>query len=343
MTRSSVLVAAIALAICLMAFSACASAPEAMKPRPAQPSSGCGLPEGDRAWLDRALEAWRFTSREITGIGSMPSFKAIFFSADCVLTSGDALSSPTAQGVTWTAVSHDGTIDLPDGSQRPAEVTSFAAGEPSLRFFVMATPSVWTSSGIGSGSDLERMLVAVLLHEASHIAQLGPYGVRLGALIDRYSLPDSFNDSAVQERFLDNEELAASVQRESELFLAAAAAADDAEARRLARQARELMRTRQARWQVGDDAYLVEAEDLWLTFEGSGQWAAYQWMIHPAGGGVPAAEALPRYTKGSEWSQTEGFAVVMALDRIAGPGWKRHAFGDGAKTVLEILDDALAI
>jgi hypothetical protein len=32
----------------------------------------------------------------------------------------------------------------------------------------------------------------------------------------------------------------------------------------------------------------------------------------------------------------------VALDRIAGPGWKRHAFGDGAKTVLEMLDDALA-
>jgi hypothetical protein len=30
------------------------------------------------------------------------------------------------------------------------------------------------------------------------------------------------------------------------------------------------------------------------------------------------------------------------LDRVAGPGWKRHAFGGGAKTVLEMLDDALA-
>jgi hypothetical protein len=32
----------------------------------------------------------------------------------------------------------------------------------------------------------------------------------------------------------------------------------------------------------------------------------------------------------------------MALDRIVGPSWKRHAFGDGARTVLEMLDDALA-
>jgi hypothetical protein len=32
----------------------------------------------------------------------------------------------------------------------------------------------------------------------------------------------------------------------------------------------------------------------------------------------------------------------MALERIVGPRWKRHAFGDGAQTVLEMLDDTLA-
>jgi len=29
-------------------------------------------------------------------------------------------------------------------------------------------------------------------------------------------------------------------------------------------------------------------------------------------------------------------------DRIAGPRWKKHAFGDGSKTVLELLDETLA-
>lgn len=63
-------------------------------------------------------------------------------------------------------------------------------------------------------------------------------------------------------------------------------------------------------------------------------------MIHPRGGARPPAEVLARFQKGP-WSQTEGFAIVIALDRIAGPRWKRHAFGDGAQTVLEMLDDAL--
>ena len=331
MSRSSVL--AIALAICPMVVGACASVPE---------PAACAMSAGDRAWIDRAVAAWRFTSREITGISRVPKSKVFLFSADCLLTSEDALSSPVPEGVTWAAASHGGNIALPNGSQIPVGVTSFASGAEDLTFFVMAAPSVWTSAGLGSGADLERTLTAVLLHEALHVAQIGPYGKRLGALIERYSLPDEFNDSAVQERFGDNQEFAASVRRESELFLAAAAAEDDAEALRLAREARELMRARQARWQVGEDAYLVEAEDIWLTFEGSGQWTAYQWVIHPEGGALPAAEALPRFAKGREWSQTHGFALVMALDRVAGPGWKHHAFGDGAKTVIEMLDYALA-
>lgn len=317
----------------VLATSACVSAP-------APPA--CTLPEGDRAWVDRAVEAWRFASREITGIGPVPDFQAILFSADCVLRSTNALSIPAADRVTWTASPHRGQIALPDGSEMPAGVTSFVAGKKGRSYFVMSTPSVWQAAGVGEGAGLEATMVAVLLHEGSHVAQIGPYGPRLGALIYRYALPDSFNDDAVQDRFQANEELAASVEEETRLFLAAAAAEDDAEARVLARQARRLMLERQARWLVGDDAYLAEAEDIWLTFEGAGQWTGYQWLVHPRGGAQPPAEVLARFTRGRRWSQTEGFAVVMALDRIVGPRWKRHAFGDGARTVLEMLDDTLA-
>ena len=326
------LLQSLALAAALAA-SACATAP-------APPA--CALPDADRAWVERALEAWRFTSREITGIGPVSGFQAVFFSADCVLKSGNALSSPTGQGVTWTSSPHNGNVPLPDGSEMPAGVTSFVSGEKGVTALVMSTPSVWAAAGVGERPELDTRMVAVLLHEGSHVAQIGPYGSRLGALIKRYSLPDSFNDDAVQERFQENAEFAASVKQETQLFVDAAAATDDAEARRLAREARRLMRERQARWVTGDDAYLVEAEDIWLTFEGAGQWTGYQWLVHPRGGAQEPADIMARFTKGRRWSQTEGFALVMALDRIAGSGWKRHAFGDGARTVLEMLDDALA-
>lgn len=311
---------------------ACASAPP----------PACALPEADRAWVDRTIDAWRIASREITGIQPVSSAEVVLFSANCVLRSGNALGSTTADGVTWTASPNSGTVALPDGSEMPVGVTSFAAGGKDAPYFVMSTPSVWQAAGVGDGPELERLMVAVMLHESSHLAQIGPYGPRLGALIERNQLPDSFNDNAVQERFKTEIEFAESVKQETQLFLDAAAAVNDGEARRLARQGRRLMLDRQARWMVGDDAYLVEAEDIWLTFEGAGQWTGFQWLVHPRGGAQPEAEVLARFTKGRQWSQTEGFAVVMALERLVGPEWKRHAYGDGAQTVLEMLDHALA-
>lgn len=305
------------------------------------PPPACRLSARDRAWIDRAIDAWHFTSREITGIGRVPGFQAIFFGPDCVVKSADALDGTSAGGVAWTATPHAGTISLPDGSTIPAGVVSYVSGEKGLTYLVMSTPSVWEAAGVGKGSALETTMIAVLLHEGSHVAQVGPYGPRLGALIDRYGLPDSFSDDSLQERFRDNAEFAASVKRETELFLQAATADDDATARSLAREARALMLERKERWFQGDDEYFAEAENIWLTFEGAGQWTGYQWLIHARGGAQPPAEATAKFTKGRFWSQTEGFAVVMALDRLVGPRWKQHAFGDGARTVLEMLDDAL--
>src|SRR5687767_312439 len=158
------------------------------------PPPACRLPQRDRVWVDRAVEAWRFASREITGIGRVPDFQAVFFSADCLVIGADALSGADGNGVRWTATPHDGTIVLPDGSEIPAGVVSYVSSEKGLTYFVMSTPSVWEAARVGEGSALDTTMIAVLLHEGSHVAQSGPYGPRLGALIGRYGLPASFDD-----------------------------------------------------------------------------------------------------------------------------------------------------
>lgn len=328
------------IAVVALLLSACASTPPSDQAEP----PACAVSEADRAWIARSLEAWRFASRDISHIASVPRFRAVFFDAACVLSSGDALTAdvPVDQ-VAWDAATHSGTITLPDGGEMPAGVTSFASGDGDLTYFVMSTPSVWSAGGVsGRPIALDTMMVAVLLHEASHVAQVGPYGPRLGRLIDENGLPEEFNDDSMQRRFQDNSEFAASVQRETDLFLQAAAAVDDDEARRLAREARALMRARAQRWFTGADAYWAEAEDIWLTFEGAGQWTGYQWLVHPRGGAVPVADANARFVRGRWWSQTQGFALVSALDRIMGGGWKAQAYGAGQQTALEMLDAVLA-
>jgi hypothetical protein len=158
----------------------------------------------------------------------------------------------------------------------------------------------------------------------------------------RYHLPDSFSDDSIQEKFEGNRRFAASVERETGLLLDVARAPDRAQAVRLAREARALMRQRERRWFTGADSYLLPAEDIWLTMEGSAQWAGYEWLIDPHGGGYAPAIAQAGFaTRGKWWSQKEGFALFMALDRLTGGKWKSHAFGDGAETGLQMLDAAL--
>jgi hypothetical protein len=128
-----------------------------------------------------------------------------------------------------------------------------------------------------------------------------------------------------------------------DLLFQAALAPDRAEVLRLTREARTMMRAREDRYFVGDDAYYREAEDIWLTMEGSGQWAGYQWVISPRGGAVPVSTAIPNFARRSGWwSQDEGLALFLVLDRLSGPSWKRHVYGDGAQTLLQLLDAALA-
>lgn len=305
--------------------------------------AACSLSEADRAWIERSVTAWRQVRQEVADINGIRNFQAVFFSADCVLTSADALTRSSGP-VSWRVHSHDGAIPLPDGDRMPAVVTSFTSVNKHSAFFVMSTPSVWRAGGVDGGAlGLETLMVAVMLHEGSHVAQSPTYGLRVEELVRHHSLPESFDDDSLQIRFEVEAAFVASVERETELFFQAALAADDATARALAREARALMQARANRWYTGDDAYWRSAEDVWLTFEGSGQWLGYQWLISERGAGVPVSLAIDGFGRRSKWwSQNQGLAIALVLDRLGGPYWKRHAFGDGEKTLLEMLDATLA-
>jgi hypothetical protein len=311
------------------------AAPAKVAARPA-----CTLSASDKAWLDRAMTAWDLTSRKITRVGHIANRQAVIFDAHCVLTSRTAMSGGPR---TWRSAVHAGKVSLPNGETIPAGVISFASNNDKGNFFVMSAPSVWRAGKVDPQFGLEPLMVAVLLHEGTHVAQFATYGARMSALAERYHLPESFNDDSIQLRFQGKPEVASSVTREIDLLLKAASAKDRSTALSLARQARALMRDRQDRYFPAKDAYLRDAEDIWLTLEGSAQWAGYQWLIRRDGGAIAQPVAFKAFGKrGKWWSQEEGFALFMTLDRLSDGKWRRHAFGDGAKTVLEMLDEALA-
>lgn len=330
------------LTTALVSLSACSLAPLATPP--ASMTDSCKVSADDQAWIDSALVAWRLSADEMTRIGNVTDFQAVFFDAGCVLTSTNALSSARPGDAIWIAAPHSGKIKLPDGGEMPASITSFTSATDDLTFFVMSTPSVWREGGVDGGPlGLETLMVAVLLHEGSHVAQANSYGVQISALAERNRLPDNFDDDTMQTQFEGEPAFAESVARETGLFLQAAAATDLDAARQLASEARSLMRERAARYFVGEDAYWSEAEDLWLTFEGAGQWAGYAWLADPHGAAATEETAMPGFGQRSRWwSQKEGLAIVLALDRISPDSWKPSLYGDGEMTLLQLLDAALS-
>lgn len=301
----------------------------------------CRFTPGDQQWLDRSLAAWRYMVKGAAAAGKLGDVEAVVFDDRCVLQSGTAMAGGREA---WLSRTHDGQVRLPDSAVVPAEVASFAGPTSKGAFFVMAAPSVWRSGGVGGGAiGLENLMTAVMLHEASHVLQFGTYVAQVTDLIARHRLPQSFNDDSIQDQFEKEAEFAASMNREIDLLFAAAAAPDEASAARLARQARALMKARHSKWFSGDRAHLVTAEDLWLSMEGAGQWLGYQWLVDPRGAALPREAALTAFAKrGKWWSQRQGVALFLVLDRLSREDWKSRAFGDGRRTALEMLDAALA-
>ena len=285
------------------------------------------------------MKAWNYAANRLSGIGHVKKLEAVIFDKECVVASSTAMNGGPNR---WTSKRHGGTINLPDGAALPVQVISFSGSDGDRSFFVMSTPSIWRAAGkTGKGTTLETLMTAVMLHEGTHVAQMPTYGTVIGAISERNKLPEDFNDDSIQQQFKDNAQFADSVVREAQLLFAASRAATRAEAIDLARSARELMKARYARWFVGKDAYLAEAEPIWLTLEGSGQWLAFRWETDPRGGGVSATAVMPGFETDKWWSQREGLAAFLALERLTGTAWKQQAFGRGEKNVLQMLDEAI--
>jgi hypothetical protein len=317
----------------------------ALSPSSAQHSAslpGCALSAEDKAWVDSAVRAWRYTRANIVNVPAVANSSAIFFSTDCMISSTDALFG--TETPVWTATPITDHVPLPDNNGYPIAVVARAQTIGNQTFFIMSTPSIWRAADVPGGStfDLETLMTAVMLHEATHVGHGNTYLAQFPRLAAAANLPEDWNDDSIQDRFQSNAGFANSVARETDLLFAAANASSDAEARRLARQARSLMVARRTRFYRGNDADLAKIEDLFLTLEGAGQWVGFTWLVDRNGGNVSATDATAQFARRAGfWSQVQGLALALAIDRLDGGAWRTTAFGDGSMAGIELLDRAL--
>lgn len=304
----------------------------------------CRFSPSDQQWLSRSVSAWHVARTQLLGRRDSGPIQAIVFDQHCALRSQTAFNRTSGR---WQASPISGPSLRVGDQDIPVGVFSAALADEKAQRFVMSTPTVWTAGKVAPGVlGLDRLMTAVLLHEATHLYQMRSYGARIGQLQARERIPDGdFDDDAIQRRFEHDKGFADSIARETALYLAAADAEDRPMVEALAREARAMTAARQAKYYVADQAYQREAEALWFTMEGSGQWVGYRWLRMPAargGAGESRQRAMAGFgQRGRHWSQLQGLAMVLLVERLDPPGWRDHLFGSGGETAGQLIDRAL--
>jgi hypothetical protein len=301
--------------IVLGALCGCAGAHKTALPN----NAGCEMSASDAAWLRSAQAAWEQVSiKDLRLSAAWP--RVVTFDRTC------QYGFEPNQPLHLDGSRHAGVVRLPDGKSIPVAVTSFAAPDPSGRtaFFVMALPSLWRDAGIQSKLGLETLMEGVLVHEMMHTRQSEFVTPLLDGLTARFQLPEDISDDSLQQQFGSNPEYVAAYQSERDLLYEAAAEPDASKAKALAARALKQMGARHARWFTAENAKWAPLDEVFLTMEGIGQFAAFSWFkTRP---GVAPDVALAEARRGGRfWTQEEGLALFLVINRFV-PDWQEQSF-----------------
>ena len=306
----------------------------------------CELAPSDSAWIAAALSGWERLNARSLHLSRIRYPRLVLFDSLCTHELAPVSRRATGVGLvagrqsfTVRKAAHGEMIRLPNGDSVPAGLVSVASPLPNGgMFFVMSLPALWQSRARGERRDL--LASAVFMHEYTH-TQSGALGSRVDALVN-HGLPADVDDDVIQSRFDSVPGFRTAYETERDLLFAAAAAPDRETAANIARRALASIDQRRARFFSGSTARYAEAEDVFLTMEGTGQWAAYLWLTDPEGGAMRPDVALPFIRRdGRHWSQDEGLALLLVLNRLD-PSAPSALVGPRAATVLERLRKVLA-
>ncbi len=304
-------------------------------------------------WIQAWFDAWELVAKEVLRLERAVAPDVVFFDRRCVWTTSEitapastAVAGPALLGerLSWRAGPHDGSITMPDGERIPVGLLSFAApGGRAGSFLVMPAPQFWKEAGVESKAfGLEKLITAVFVHEFSHTRQVEGFQRVVAPIEEKLGPAEGLSDDTIQNRFADEPGYRTAFEAERDELFEAAIAPSCAQARAAAQRALELVRTRQDRWFVQDNAMFRTLDDAFLSFEGAGQFAAYGWLIHPQGGGIERSVASDGLRRGGKfWSQDEGLGLFLALDQLL-PDWPSYAYKVPADGAVSLLKRAVA-
>jgi hypothetical protein len=315
----------------------------AILPLPAH-AADCAFEDASREAVERALTAWDRLdqSRIHAAVAVRPVIHVFDLRCQYALTPASAGAFRVGdRAFDIEGHTHDGTIRFAGADPFPVGRMSYAnndenGGPPT---FVISLPDVWAMDAADT-RDPGQLFMAVFMHEFSHVQHMAGLNARFEALEAGGYSAFPLGDDVMQRTFAGDPDYVAAYRQEMDVLTAAATAQDrDTTAAKLA-EARALIAVRRAKWFSGPDrAGWASADDVFLTLEGAGQWAAYSWKTDPQGGGLSPEAALAAM-RTRWWSQEEGMMLMLAIDRLL-PEWPTLTFGPDGVTVDALLDRAL--
>jgi hypothetical protein len=327
--------------------------------------ASCELTAAESEWVQEVLDGWEWVLAEL--LRREPGLpRMVLFDADCVWqlgagADGDAGLEPIASSLSFAGApvavggsGHEGTITLPSGKEIPAApmATGFVyqQGGEATPFFVLAMVDLWREQvDVAKEPHMEPFFLGVALHEMVHTLQIVALRREITELGGRHDLPPQLDDDVIQTRFGDVPGFREALEAERDLLYRAALAEDEWASKVLAEQAIVLVRTRRERFFHGDQSFYARLEDVFLNLEGLAVWAHYRVALHDRDVAFQPDVRSPDprtliekvWRKSGYWSQDEGFALVLLLERFV-PHWQEEMLGPELPSPLELLARELA-
>ncbi|PWN69081.1 hypothetical protein C1631_013520 [Chryseobacterium phosphatilyticum] len=300
------------------------------------------------------FSAWTLVYKDIYKINTLQPVQFVFFDEKYIYSTssisvgnGESINGPTLLNLklSWKRALHHDTLTLPDRTKVPVGILSFASEIPDSNhqsFFVMPLPGFWKKAGIQSKElGLDNLITGVFIHEFSHSQQMESFGTKITQYEKKNNFGTEFSDDIVQNIFSKNSEYTDLYNYEVNSFYNSIS--DGKLNKKEVLKGLNFMERRQKNYFKNQYRSLSEIDDLFLTMEGLGQYSMYLWLIDPKGGKIDKNIAIEGVRRNKKWwSQDEGFALFLILERLRKPGtWAKTMFGTKTATVTELIHSNL--
>ncbi len=295
------------------------------------------------------FSAWTLLCEQVFKLDKMEPVTFVFFDDQYVyatstvtIPQGHLVEGPHLMNLhlQWRKDLHHGKLTLPDKSEAPVQVMAFAKPLSSAQeqaFFVMPLPGYWAKTGLTSRQlGLGNLLTGIFIHEFSHTQQMRNFGRSITALEKLQPSEPEFSDNIIQDLFGKDSVYVKEYAKEVALLYESV---DGAFRPQSAQEALRIMAHRHARYFINKERKLNEADGLFLTMEGLGQYAMYRWLLHPEGANISKKTAIEGVRRGKKiWSQEQGFALFLVLEQLAPvEKWGKDLFGEKTISVVTLL------